>query len=339
MSRRAVAMLLLFALTLFSSAFLLFMVQPLMGKLIVPLLGGFPSVWNTCMVFFQAALLAGYAYAHWSTSWLGERKQALPHLVLLLCAFVALPISISDRLKPAGDSNPIAALLLLLGALDRTAVLHYFHHGTASAKVVQQHRPSRGERSLLSLRRQQCRQHPRPDQLPSGRRTAPVAGIPVLPVVHWLCPARAADRSLCSVPLAFHRPQRDPGEQKDSAALGSCSAPGGPTPNRLSPFPRGPHRSQCGARSPGQRRTDFFRPGPALDRPGFCAVQPHARGHHLYDHRHCFHPPPLDPAVGSVLAQLHPGVLAAAAGDPQGDGPGVAGAAAAAGLLHDLQVP
>ena len=116
MSRRAVAMLLLFALTLFSSAFLLFMVQPLMGKLIVPLLGGFPSVWNTCMVFFQAALLAGYAYAHWSTSWLGERKQALPHLVLLLCAFVALPISISDRLKPAGDSNPIAALLLLLGA-------------------------------------------------------------------------------------------------------------------------------------------------------------------------------------------------------------------------------
>ena len=55
-------MLAVYALTLFLSAFLLFMVQPLIGKLIVPLLGGFPAVWNTCMVFFQAVLLVGYAY-------------------------------------------------------------------------------------------------------------------------------------------------------------------------------------------------------------------------------------------------------------------------------------
>ena len=54
----------LFAITLFLSAFLLFLVQPLFAKLVLPLLGGSPGVWNTCMVFFQSALLAGYAYAH-----------------------------------------------------------------------------------------------------------------------------------------------------------------------------------------------------------------------------------------------------------------------------------
>src|SRR5262249_27529603 len=54
----------LFAITLFVSATLLFLVQPMIAKMILPLLGGTPAVWNTCMVFFQAALLAGYAYAH-----------------------------------------------------------------------------------------------------------------------------------------------------------------------------------------------------------------------------------------------------------------------------------
>ena len=65
---------LLFAATLFVSAFLLFLVQPMVGKLLLPLLGGTPAVWNTCLVFFQAALLAGYAYAHAATAWLGARR-------------------------------------------------------------------------------------------------------------------------------------------------------------------------------------------------------------------------------------------------------------------------
>ena len=54
----------IFAVTLFVSAFMLFLVQPMIGKMILPALGGTPQVWNTCMVFFQAALLAGYAYTH-----------------------------------------------------------------------------------------------------------------------------------------------------------------------------------------------------------------------------------------------------------------------------------
>src|SRR5207253_5589446 len=107
-------MLLVYALTLFISALLLFLVQPLIGKLIVPLLGGFPSVWNTCMVFFQAMLLAGYAYAHYSGDWLGERKQAAVHLGILLLPAVVLPLGVSTALVPGGGDNPVPGLLLLL---------------------------------------------------------------------------------------------------------------------------------------------------------------------------------------------------------------------------------
>ena len=67
----------LFAVTLFVGATLLFLVQPMIAKMILPKLGGTPAVWNTCMVFFQAALLAGYSYAHATTAWLGVRRQAL----------------------------------------------------------------------------------------------------------------------------------------------------------------------------------------------------------------------------------------------------------------------
>ena len=65
-------------------ATLLFVVQPMIAKMVLPLLGGSPSVWNTCMVFFQAALLAGYAYAHATSAWLRPRRQALLHVGLML---------------------------------------------------------------------------------------------------------------------------------------------------------------------------------------------------------------------------------------------------------------
>ena len=84
-------MTLLFAAALFVSAFLLFWVQPLVGKMALPLLGGTPAVWNTCMLFFQAALLGGYAYALALTRWLSARAQAAVHVGLLLAAALALP--------------------------------------------------------------------------------------------------------------------------------------------------------------------------------------------------------------------------------------------------------
>ncbi len=113
MPRSPVLMLLVFALTLFASATLLFMVEPMIGKMILPLLGGTPAVWNTCMVFFQAVLLLGYGYAHLSTTWLGARKQAALHLVLLALPFVVLPVAVNQKLIK-GDENPVFLVLLIL---------------------------------------------------------------------------------------------------------------------------------------------------------------------------------------------------------------------------------
>lgn len=105
---------LLYAVTLFTSAALLFWLQPLFSKTILPLFGGAPSVWNTCMMFYQSALLAGYAYSHYSTHWLGTKKQSLLHLCLLLLALVWLPLPMtSDFTFPPLDS-PIVWLFMQL---------------------------------------------------------------------------------------------------------------------------------------------------------------------------------------------------------------------------------
>ncbi len=85
-----------FAVTLFLSAALLFAVQPMFAKMVLPLLGGAPAVWNTCLVFYQAALLAGYLYAHLSLRWLGPRRQAALHLALLVLPWLVLPIGVAE---------------------------------------------------------------------------------------------------------------------------------------------------------------------------------------------------------------------------------------------------
>jgi SAM-dependent methyltransferase len=113
----------LFALTLFVSAALLFLVQPMVGKLLLPLLGGTPAVWNTCLVFFQSLLLAGYLYAHASTERLGVRRQARWHLLVLLVPPVALaagwwlagsPVPVVASLTPTDEDYPVFPLLAML---------------------------------------------------------------------------------------------------------------------------------------------------------------------------------------------------------------------------------
>src|SRR5690349_13180249 len=84
---------LLFSVTLFTSAGLLFWIQPLVGKTLLPLLGGSPAVWNTCLLFFQSMLLIGYVYALASSRWLNLRVQAAVHVVLLLSIAVYLFLS------------------------------------------------------------------------------------------------------------------------------------------------------------------------------------------------------------------------------------------------------
>jgi SAM-dependent methyltransferase len=105
-----------FAVALLLSAALLFCVEPMVAKMIMPMLGGAPAVWITCMVFFQAALLAGYAYAHATTAWLGARRQALLHLVVVCLPLLVLPIRIGTHAEHgAVDPNrPIAFLLWTL---------------------------------------------------------------------------------------------------------------------------------------------------------------------------------------------------------------------------------
>jgi hypothetical protein len=98
---------LVFTLAMLLSALLLFLVEPMFARMALPLLGGSPAVWNTAVVFYQIALLAGYAYAHALTHWLGARRQARLHVILLLLPFVALPIAIPAGWVPPANSNPV----------------------------------------------------------------------------------------------------------------------------------------------------------------------------------------------------------------------------------------
>jgi hypothetical protein len=108
--------------TIFLSAFLLFLVQPIIAKQILPWFGGSAAVWTTCLVFFQSVLLAGYAYAD-ATTRLGVKRQTQLHLVLLAISLATLPILAADAWKPQGDEDPIVRILLLLAA---TIGLPYF---------------------------------------------------------------------------------------------------------------------------------------------------------------------------------------------------------------------
>jgi SAM-dependent methyltransferase len=112
----------LFAATILLSAFLLFQVQPLIAKLILPWFGGSAAVWTSCMLFFQMALLGGYAYAHWLNGQQGKR-QTLIHVALIVGSLFLLPILPNPWWKPTSTEDP---LLRILGLLTATVGLPYF---------------------------------------------------------------------------------------------------------------------------------------------------------------------------------------------------------------------
>lgn len=103
-----------FGLTIFWGAFLLFLVQPLIARYILPWFGGGPAVWTTCMLFFQIVLLGGYAYAHFIIKTFRPRHQVLYHLILVGLALAFIPIIPSESLKPTDGSAPTLKILLLL---------------------------------------------------------------------------------------------------------------------------------------------------------------------------------------------------------------------------------
>ena len=118
----------LYAFTIFVSAFLLFQVQPVIARMILPWFGGTSAVWSTCMHFFQMVLLLGYLYAHWLHE-LPAKRQAAIHTALLLVSLAVLPIVPNPSWKPADANNP---LLLILGLLTVTIGLPYLILSTTS---------------------------------------------------------------------------------------------------------------------------------------------------------------------------------------------------------------
>jgi SAM-dependent methyltransferase len=129
--RAPIAVALPYAATTFLSSFLLFLVQPIIARQILPWFGGSAGVWTTCLVFFQSVLLVGYGYAD-TTLRLGTRRQALLHVALLAVSLAFLPILASSGWKPHGDEQPAVRILLLLGA---TIGLPYFLLSTTTPLV------------------------------------------------------------------------------------------------------------------------------------------------------------------------------------------------------------
>ncbi len=103
-----------FAITIFISAFLLFQVQPIIAKYILPWYGGSPAVWSTCMLFFQVGLLVGYSYAHVISKYLETKKQVILHFTLLGLSLLLLPITPSEALKPDNVDSPAIDIIFLL---------------------------------------------------------------------------------------------------------------------------------------------------------------------------------------------------------------------------------
>jgi spermidine synthase len=122
----------LFAATVLLAAFLLFQVQPIIAKLILPWFGGSAAVWTVCVLFFQLLLVAGYLYAHWLVRGVGARAQTLVHIALLAAGVAALPILPDAAWKPVGEADPSLRILALLAA---SVGLPYFLLATTSPLV------------------------------------------------------------------------------------------------------------------------------------------------------------------------------------------------------------
>jgi hypothetical protein len=121
----------LFAATIFVSAFLLFQVQPLVARMILPWFGGSAAVWTTCMLFFQLLLVGGYLYSHWLVS-RRPRTQAIVHIAMLALATVTLPVMPDDSWQPQNGGDPTLRIIALLGV---SVGLPYFLLSTTSPLV------------------------------------------------------------------------------------------------------------------------------------------------------------------------------------------------------------
>ena len=139
----------LYTAALFVSALLLFAVQPMFTKMVLPMLGGSPGVWNTAMLFFQSVLLAGYGYAHLTTRVLGVRRQAFLHLAVMVIALAALPIGVAAGWTPPHRDGASVLAHRAVRRLRGPPVLRRFRQRAPPAEVVRALGPPVRGRSVL----------------------------------------------------------------------------------------------------------------------------------------------------------------------------------------------
>ena len=193
--RHLLLLLATFTAAIFVSAALLFMVQPMFTKMVLPRLGGAPSVWSVAIVFFQGALLAGYAYAHWLTRYAPGRASIVVHLVVTAAAVLRAAAVDRHRLGAAAGVRRNVMADGPVRGLDRLAVLRPRRQQPVAAGVVRAHRSSGRERPLFPLRRQQYRKLPRARVLSERDRAIRGAAGPGHGLVARFRPAdRAAGR-------------------------------------------------------------------------------------------------------------------------------------------------
>lgn len=128
-SKQNFTLVLLFAGTLFISATLMFVLQPMFGKTLLPFLGGTPAVWNTCMVFYQTLLFLAYLYAHYLSSRLKQQRQVQIHGLVIAISLIVLPLTLPENNMPPTDSDPT---LWLMGTLLVAIGLPFFIVSTTS---------------------------------------------------------------------------------------------------------------------------------------------------------------------------------------------------------------
>ena len=148
---------LLFAATLFVSALLLFTVQPMFTKMVLPRLGGAPSVWSVAMVAFQIFLFAGYAYAHLIARWLRPTHAAALHLAIVAIVASMLPLGIASGFDVPPSDGVTALVDGAVCLLDRTSIRHVVRNSAIAAILVRRQRTPASEKSLCPLCRIQSR--------------------------------------------------------------------------------------------------------------------------------------------------------------------------------------
>ncbi len=131
----------LFTVGIFAGSFMLFLIQPMVGKILLPLLGGAPAIWTTCMLFFQAALLAGYLYADRSIALLGCNRQSVLHLMLMIGSWLLLPVSIDTAGLETAHASPASWLLSRL----TTSIGLLFFLLAANAPLLQRYYSQSGQ--------------------------------------------------------------------------------------------------------------------------------------------------------------------------------------------------